>query len=321
MAKILLAHPLFLAKSPEENELSSPYFPLGLLYLAGYVREQGHEVAIFDGTFCADESEFSVALAAEQPDVVGISALQPTRETALELARLAGRWGAPVIVGGPDPTASPALYLAPNELPPTGATVKSAADGAVGITVDPVVDIVVHHEGEQTIASLLDLVDQGRLDLDALAEEPGVAFRRGGEIVINQPRPPIQNLDELPLPARDLIDMDRYLQRWEDDQGYASITIATARGCPFSCQWCRDSVHGDGFRQRSPESVAAEVKALTETYKIERLRFTDDVDGIDRQWFDRWAEASTQSGAAIPFEPLNEPKRTDLPLLDVRDSL
>jgi radical SAM superfamily enzyme YgiQ (UPF0313 family) len=165
------------------------------------------------------------------------------------------------------------------------------------------------------------MADDGPLPLERVVDEPGIAFRRDGQVVVNQPRPPIENLDELPLPARDLIDMDRYLDTWTQDQGYASMTIATSRGCPFGCEWCVDAVHGEAFRQRSPESVAAEVKALSERYDIERLRFIDDVDGIDREWFDRWAEASRASDSALPFEPLSESSRTDLPLLDVRDSL
>lgn len=297
MAKILLAHPLFLAKNPAEQALSSPYFPLGLLYLAAYVRDQGHEVVVFDGTFCPDESAFADMVSAEQPDVVGISALSSTRDAALLLAAMAAEAGVPVIVGGPDPTAAPEPYL--------------------GVAA---VDVVVHHEGEQTINRLLDLIDQGRFTPESLTGEAGVAFVLGNQPVVNEPRPPIENLDELPLPARDLIDMDRYLQDWEDRHGYSSMTIATARGCPFGCQWCRDSVHGEGFRQRSPESVAAEVATLQETYDIERLRVVDDVDGIDRSWFEDW-EAASDPDRAIPFEPLNESSRTDLPLLDVRDSL
>ncbi|MGI9598651.1 MAG: B12-binding domain-containing radical SAM protein [Acidimicrobiales bacterium] len=298
MAKILLAHPLFLSKSPAERELSSPYFPLGLLYLAGYVREAGHHVSVFDATFASDESWFAEALEREAPDVVGISILAPTRATALRLARMAAASGTVVVAGGPDPTASPEPYLS-----------------------EAAIDIVVHHEGEQTIVRLLDLFDGGNLNADRLTVEPGVAFRRGGDIIVNEPRPPIENLDELPLPARDLIDMERYLQTWQDEHGYSSLTIATTRGCPYGCAWCRDSVHGAGFRQRSPESVAAEVESLAQSYDIERLRLVDDVDGIDRAWFARWAAATDATGTAIPFEPLSEVDRQDLPLLDVRDSL
>jgi anaerobic magnesium-protoporphyrin IX monomethyl ester cyclase len=298
MAKILFCHPLFLSKSPDEQAASSPYFPLGLLYLAGYVREQGHDVAMFDGTFAEDESEFAAALQEESPDIVGISALLPTQEMALTLAQMAHDWGAVVIVGGPDPTKTPLTYLAHSQ-----------------------VDIVVHHEGEQTIAALLALYDAGNLTVDILRNELGIAFREGGQPKVNQPRPPIENLDTLPLPARDLIDMERYLNVWQETNGYASLTISTTRGCPYGCEWCRDAVHGNGYRQRSPESVAAEMKLLKETYQIDRLRVVDDVDGMSRTWLKEWADTAADMDAVIPFEALNELERQDIPMLDVRDSL
>ena len=299
MAKVLLCHPLFLSQSPDEQAASSPYFPLGLLYLAGYVREHGHQVAIFDGTFAAGESAFARCLQAEKPDLVGISVLFPLKAMALKLARLAHDFGATVIVGGPDPTKDPGAYLS-----------------------YPQVDIVVHHEGEQTLVALLNLLAASKLTVAALQAEPGIAFRaETGRPIINQPRPPIQNLDALPLPARDLIDMKKYLQTWEELNGYASLTIATARGCPYGCDWCREAVHGSEFRQRSPENVAAEIKLLKETYRIDRLRVIDDVDGLSREWLDAWAEAAQTIDAVIPFEALYDLKRQDIPMLDVRDSL
>ena len=298
MTKILLCHPLVLSKNPDEQAASSPYFPLGLLYLAGYVRERGYEVAIFDATFAEDESAFLEALQREAPDVVGISALLPAREMALTLAKMAHDWGAVVILGGPDPTLSPQSYAS-----------------------RPEVDIVVHHEGEQSIAALLALVDSGNLSLETLKGEPGIAYRKNGQIVVNQPRPPIENLDALPLPARDLIDMDRYLNVWQEMNGYSSLTITTARGCPYSCDWCRDAVHGNDYRQRSPESVAAEVKLLKETYHVDRLRVVDDVDGFSREWVEAWEASAESIDGVIPFEGLNELQRQDIPMLDVRDSL
>lgn len=79
MAEILLVQPLFLSKSPDERAANSPYFPLGFLYLAAYVREKGRRVAIFDGTFQEDETSFARALRDESPDIGGIAALLPTR--------------------------------------------------------------------------------------------------------------------------------------------------------------------------------------------------------------------------------------------------
>ena len=98
MAKLLLCHPVFLSLSPEEQASESPYFPLGLLYLASYVRENGHEVAVFDGTFETDETAFERRLAVEQPDAVGIAALLPNRDMALKLAGMARNAGVPVIL-------------------------------------------------------------------------------------------------------------------------------------------------------------------------------------------------------------------------------
>ncbi len=299
MTRLMLVHPLFLSKSPDEQSASSPYFPLGLLYLAGYVRQHDYDVTIFDGTFEADESAFARALAAEQPEMVGISALLPTREMALTLAQMAHEFGATVVMGGPEPTKNPSRYLS-----------------------YPQIDLVVHHEGEQTLVALLGLLGEGKLSREGFQCELGIAFRAArGQPVVNPPRPPIENLDTLPLPARDLIDMTRYLDTWRDLNGYSSLTISTARGCPYGCEWCQEAVHGQEFRQRSPESVAAEVKLLKESYQIDRLRVVDDVDGISREWIEEWAQQANAMNAVIPFEALNELKRQSLPMLDVRDSL
>ena len=294
MARLLLAHPLFLTKSPDEQRAASPYFPLGLLYLAAYARDSGHDVAVFDGTFEEDESAFDRALTEHEPDLVGLAALQPTRSVALTLAEMAKARGIVTVLGGPDPTRDPAVYAA-----------------------HPAVDLVVHHEGEQTLVALLDVLDAGGSLPAGAIDEPGVAIEVGASVIVNAPRPPIEDLDALPLPARDLIDMDRYLQTWEDQNGYGSVTIATTRGCPYGCSWCADAVHGDGFRQRSPENVAAEVAAIKEQFDPRRLRLVDDVDGIERDWFDAWVDA----GADVPFEPLNNIARRDLPLLEMADPL
>jgi radical SAM superfamily enzyme YgiQ (UPF0313 family) len=296
---ILLANPLFLNQNETERELMTPYFPLGLLYLASYLRERDFSVEVFDGTFAEGETAFLEALEQHRPRVVGLTALQPTREAALSLARTAHAFGATVVVGGPDPTHYPEAYL-----------------------VDSAVDVVVHHEGEETLVEILSLLCQDNGAEPDLSVIRGLAFRDGdGEVVIAPPRPFITDLDSLPSPARDLIDTDKYLEVWRDENGYASLAISVARGCPYGCEWCQDAVHGQELRLRSPESVAAEVKALKEAYQIDRLRVVDDVDGLDREWLEAWAEAAEAQDGVIPFEALYDVERKDVPMLDVRDSL
>jgi len=298
MASIALVHPLFLALDANEQSAESPYFPLGLLYLAAYIRDNGHQVAIYDGTFEPSPATLNDFLAEGNYDAVGISAVVTNRATAFEVAEIAAAADLTVIVGGPDPTADPATYLA-----------------------NPAVDLVVHHEGEQTIVELLDMVAADELVTDALSSVFGIAWRQDGELHVNPPRTPIDDIDTLPVPARDLIDMDRYLDQWQNDKGYTSITVATGRGCPWGCEWCADAVHGPEWRQRSPESVAAEVKALKAQFNVDSIRIVDDVDGFDPDWVEQWAKTATATNAAVPFEALITLTRTDLPMLEVRDSL
>lgn len=297
---ILLANPLFLNQDEAEREMMTPYFPLGLLYLASYLRERGFSVEIFDATFAEGEVAFVEAMRRHQPRLVGLTSLQPTRETALALAHLAHQFGATVVLGGPDPTRYPEAYLA-----------------------DPAVDIVVHHEGEETLVELLGLKGHnGPLAEADLSAVRGLAYRDAeGQVVITPPRPYIADLDSLPEPARDLVDMDRYLEVWREENGYASLSISVARGCPYGCEWCQDAVHGPELRLRSPESVAAEMKTLKETYQVDRLRVVDDVDGLSREWLEFWAESAQAEEAVIPFEALYDLERKDIPMLDVRDTL
>ena len=298
MTRALLVHPVFLADEAFASEAGSPYFPLGILYLAGYAREHGHQIDVFDGTFSDGVESFDAAMASTQPDVVAISVVIATESSALQIAERAKTAGAATVLGGPDPTASPGVYAA-----------------------HPAVDLVVHHEGGQTFTRLLDLADDGPLTIARFHGEPGIAFADGGTVIINPNRPPIADLDALPRPARDLIDMETYLEHWRLTKGYTSMPISSTRGCVSNCQWCAEGVHGHGLRQRSPESLAAEVAELADAFDIDRLRLIDDVDALDRSWLESWADELRAIGAAVPYEALSELTRTDLPLLDVADSL
>lgn len=296
---ILLVNPVFLSQNEAERDSMSPYFPLGLLYLSAFLRDRGFRPEIFDGTFASGLDDFVATIEGLNPKMVGITALQPNREMALNLADIAHNHGIIVVMGGPDPTMAPEKYLS-----------------------EPAVDIVVHHEGELTLLELLEMSKNNGNNALNYTELKGIAYRdESGDIMVNPRRPYILNLDELPVPARDLIDMERYLKFWREQNGYASLSISIARGCPYGCEWCQDAVHGQELRLRSPESVAAEVKTLKEAYNIDRLRVVDDVDGIAREWIEAWNEAAESVDAVIPFEALYEVQRQDVPMLDIRDSL
>ncbi len=295
----LLVNPVFLSQNEAERELMSPYIPLGLLYLGAFLRERGFRVEIFDGTFAQGNQDFIAALEKYTPKSVGITAIKPNGDKVLELAEIAKGSGAFVIVGGPDPTYSPEYYLS-----------------------NPAVDLVVHHEGELTLAEVLEAWQDGDQAASYLGDMPGIAYRdQMGELVVNPRRDYLLNLDQLPQPARDMVDIDKYLQVWREHNGYASLSISVSRGCPYGCKWCADAVHGQDFRIRSVESVVTEVKSLMDTYNVDRLRVVDDVDGLDAQWIADWAAVAEQEDALMPFEALYELERQDIPMLDIRDSL
>ena len=184
------------------------------------------------------------------------------------------------------------------------------------------VDFIVHHEGEITLSELLEHLLRTTWRQDDLMHIKGLGFTSSdGTMVITPRRPFMLNLDELPEPARDMIDMESYLQVWRERNGYTSLTISVSRGCPYGCDWCQDSVHGAELRQRSPQSVVAEVKALMQRYQIDRLRLVDDVDGIDLEWLEAWARCAEDEEAVLSFEALYDVQRKDIPMLDIRDSL
>ena len=233
------------------------------------------------------------------PKTVGISVVRPNKQTALDLAERAHKAGSTVILGGPDPTTDPESYLS-----------------------EPYIDFVVHHEGELTLSELLDNLIRHPGNENQTANMPGLAYRaEDGTVNINPHRPYILDLDQLPPPARDLVDLEQYLDLWRAHNGYASLTISISRGCPYGCNWCQDSVHGPEHRLRSPESVVSEVKEIMDYYNIDRLRLVDDVDGIDKAWLEEWAECAESQGVIVPFEALNDLTRQDIPMLDVRDTL
>ena len=295
----LLVNPVFLSQNKAEQELMSPYIPLGLLYLAAFLRERNFQVEIFDGTFQEGDQDFIAALEKYSPKSVGITALKPNADKVLDLAAVARQHAAFVIVGGPDPTYSPEFYLQ-----------------------DPSIDLVVHHEGELTLAEVLQAMQPSHQPAYSLGDMPGIAYLdQSDELVVNPRRDYLLNLDQLPPPARDMVDIDKYLRVWRKRNGYASLSISVSRGCPYGCKWCADSVHGQDFRIRSVENVVAEVKSLMDTYQIDRLRLVDDVDGLDAKWIDDWAAIAEQEEAVLPFEALYQVERQDIPMLDIRDSL
>jgi anaerobic magnesium-protoporphyrin IX monomethyl ester cyclase len=142
------------------------------------------------------------------------------------------------------------------------------------------VDYVVRGEGEETLKELLAALDNNR----EVSEVQGIAFRRNGETMLTSARAVIRDLDALPLPAWDLIDIDAYRQIWLDHHGYFSLNIATTRGCPFKCNWCAKPIYGNRYTSRSPQHVVREIEMLIKNYSPSYFWMCDDIFGLKPGW-------------------------------------
>jgi len=288
--KILLANSYFLERDSNELKIMKPYPPLGLLYVTAVLKEAGHTVEVFDGTFNV-YNDFKVHLDRFKPDLAGIYANVITREIALEMVKETRGKKAPVVLGGPDPSGDGAAYL---------------ESGALAI---------VRGEGERT---MLDLVT--RLETDGmtagLEDIPGLILRGNETLHTTDERERIENLDTLPLPDRSALDMERYLDAWKKRHGYGSMSLITSRGCPYRCTWCSKEVFGETFRQRSPDAVVSELKWLRAQFQPNQYWFADDILTLNRKWILTLTHRMKEEGMAVPFECLSRVDRIDLEVVE-----
>jgi anaerobic magnesium-protoporphyrin IX monomethyl ester cyclase len=283
MMDILLAHGYFLDEDPHERRIMRPYPPLGVLYIASYLKSRGFDAQVFDSTFSSLD-DFRALIARERPGVVGIYTNMMTKRNVLAMARWCKQHGAVVILGGPEPPYYARDYL------------EAGAD------------IIVRGEGEWTLEALLPHLAQH--GLTGLGAVDGIAFLNdAGELVETPPRAFIPDLSAHPWPDREAIDIPRYMRVWKEHHGQSSISVIHARGCPYTCKWCSHSVYGSTHRRRTPEDAADELLWIKERYNPDLIWYADDVFAINHRWLYDYAEALRQRGVRIPFECISRADR------------
>jgi anaerobic magnesium-protoporphyrin IX monomethyl ester cyclase len=291
--KVLFGQSYFLRFDPKLWQAMQPYPPLGSLYAASYLRSRGYDVVLFDAMLAESETEWATAIESEKPhyavlfednfNYLSKMCLLRMREAAWRMIAMAKQRGCTVILCGADASDHAADYL---------------IYGA---------DYVLLGEGEVTLGELMDSLT--RRTRQALKDILGLAYKSSGKPCLNARRPDIHDLDALPFPAWDLVDVERYRSIWMERQGYFSMNIVTTRGCPFHCNWCAKPIWGQRYNSRSPENVVAEMRWLKEVYHPDHLAFVDDIFGLKPGWISLFAELVNEEGARIPFKCLN---RVDL---------
>jgi len=294
VAEVLFGQSYFLRFDPKLWRAMQPYPPLGTLLAAAHLRERGHGVALFDAMLAGSEGEWDEALAREGAryavlyednfNYLSKMCLSRMREAALTMIRMARARGCTVLVCGSDATDHAPSYL------------------------DAGAQFVLAGEGEATLAELMERLD-GRSETPFEAIAGLVFLGEDGGLVRTPPRPMLRDLDALPPPAWDLVDVERYRDVWRRRHGYYSMNMVTTRGCPYHCNWCAKPIWGQTYHSRSPEHVVAELLHLKRTYRPDHVSFADDIMGLKPGWLLRFAELVEQEGARIPFKCLS---RVDL---------
>ncbi len=278
---LLLTHGYFLYEDTKELQIMKQYVTLGILYLSSHLREKGFDVEIYDSTFGSRQELFRI-LETGPPSVVGIYVNLMTRRNVLDIAAAARAAGWTVVLGGPEPSNYPGEYL------------QAGAHA------------IVEGEGEVTMEELLHTLGQK----EALQRVNRIIFRRrDGSVARTPPRALIPNLDAQPWPDRERVDMDRYLKVWREHHGAGSVSVITARGCPYHCRWCSHSTFGKTHRRRSIQSVADEVAWVLERYQPDMLWMADDVFTIHPGWILEYAAEMKRRGLRIPFECITRADR------------
>jgi radical SAM superfamily enzyme YgiQ (UPF0313 family) len=178
-----------------------------------------------------------------------------------------------------------------------------------------VADVVVIGEGELTLEELV-LCFRHRAASE-LARIRGIAFRRDdGTICQTPPRPQIADLDAQPWPARESVRIEQYLEVWREHHGAGSISLITARGCPYHCRWCSHAVYGKTHRRRNPNAVVDELEWVLGRYHPDTAWFADDVFTIHPGWLFQFAGKMKRRSLKIPFECISRADRINARVAD-----
>lgn len=264
-------------------------FSLGLMYIAAYLEKMGHIPSL---SWISSDEELDLFLTLYEPDVIGITCGTPLVGITLKIAEEIKRRkpDIPIIVGGIHPTVRP-----------------------IDLLKNKTIDYCCIGEGEYTMNEFCNALESGSSPNDI----KGLAFLdKKNNLILTAPRPPIENLDSLPWPARHLVPNYRWMIKNRKTRGIwskRSAMIFTSRGCPNRCIFCESHrIHGYKLRRRSPEDVIAEMKHLKSTYDIDLFKITDDTftypfpkvtlsDGRKISWIERWCELLEQENLNISF--------------------
>jgi anaerobic magnesium-protoporphyrin IX monomethyl ester cyclase len=237
--------------------------PLGLAYLAAAIRKAKHNVKIIDAApLHYKPSDLMQDISKNDYDVIGITFMTPMYSCAMGIVRMIrdADKAVKIIVGGPHVTIMPEETLMDNRA----------------------IDFAVLGEGEYTIVELLDALGQEQKDVTKIT---GIAWvdKKTDKLIKTPQREPEKNIDNIPIPARDLLPMKLYKPTPTYYQKLPAFILLTTRGCPFQCSYC-SKIFGNKIRYHSVERVIEEMEILINEYGAQEIIFRDDTFTVNREY-------------------------------------
>jgi radical SAM superfamily enzyme YgiQ (UPF0313 family) len=285
MKKILFSHSYFLRFDPKQWETGLPYAPLGTLYAASLMRQEGYDVTLHDVMFAKGAEDIIPAIENYNPDILVLyddgfnyltkMCLTNMREAAFKMSKMAKERGCTVIISSSDSTDHYEKYI---------------EEGA---------DFILLGEAEITLLELINALQENKKDISII---PGIAFQQNDCVIKTARRNVLKDLDSLPLPAWDLVDIQPYRQSWLDHAGYFSMNMGTTRGCPFKCNWCAKPIYGNRYNSRSPHNVVQELKMLREKFQFDHIWMCDDIFGLKPGWVNEFADLVEKENLHFKFK-------------------
>lgn len=266
MLDILFSHSYYYNLDPKQWKNKTPFPPLGTLYAASLMRENNYLVDLFDVNLLENPLSIQSVLEEKKPKYLVIyddgfnyltkMCLTKMREACFEMIGFGKKENCIVIICSSDATDHYKEYL---------------EKGA---------DYIIQGEGELTLLELINTIEKG----NKIETVNGIVFQTKGIITINSKRTVLENLDELPLPAWDLVDINAYKNIWVKSNQSFTLNLATTRGCPFKCNWCAKPIYGNRYNAHSPEYIVKEIAFLHEKFGVSRFWMCDDIFGLKPNW-------------------------------------
>jgi anaerobic magnesium-protoporphyrin IX monomethyl ester cyclase len=296
-AKILFTHSYFYRFDSKQWRTQQYYPPYGTIQAAAVMKESGFEVALWDTNLAESPRELEMQLQKEAPKYLVIyddgfnyltkMCLTNMREACFEMCEIGKKYGCTIIISSSDSTDHAEKYL---------------EKGA---------DFVLLGEAEITLKELIIHLESSLEDVKNIESIKGIALFKKiqtetqtitNQLVKTPKREILKDLDSLPQPAWELVDMKLYKSYWKKNKGYFSANVATTRGCPYKCNWCAKPIYGNRYNARLPLKVANEMEFLVKRYGVEHFWISDDIFGLKPNWVQEFNEILKEKNLKIRYK-------------------